>query len=345
MNNDAPQTLDAAGSRVAELEQQLRLSDEGVSRLAQRCLELEQQVLKYEAVLASQGADTEQGALLLPQLFYDSGSGFSPHECLTVAPDSYDELTHEVSAVFELPVEARALRLDPGEFACCITDFSLSDERLSYHILNGNALQEGTMLFMNIDPNLTVESAVGFPAGLRFAVKYRYYPLGRYLHEQPGKALLRALTVLKEMIDPLVLEMVERHQVTDSVSLQVGYSRDVHGSAGGTCRLDGFTDSAKKIRRAFVAYFRQIVNPNYPIRRLGVGLNNLQDAEYARLDLFTDLTAEKREHDLQRTVIDLRRRFGKNAVLHGLSLGEKATARRRNRLIGGHNSGEEQPKH
>ena len=163
MNNDAPQTLDAAGSRVAELEQQLRLSDEGVSRLAQRCLELEQQVLKYEAVLASQGADTEQGALLLPQLFYDSGSGFSPHE-----------------------------------FACCITDFSLSDERLSYHILNGNALQEGTMLFMNIDPNLTVESAVGFPAGLRFAVKYRYYPLGRYLHEQPGKALLRALTVLKE---------------------------------------------------------------------------------------------------------------------------------------------------
>lgn len=78
MNNDAPQTLDAAGSRVAELEQQLRLSDEGVSRLAQRCLELEQQVLKYEAVLASQSADTEQGALLLPQLFYDSGSGFRP---------------------------------------------------------------------------------------------------------------------------------------------------------------------------------------------------------------------------------------------------------------------------
>ena len=188
MNNDAPQTLDAAGSRVAELEQQLRLSDEGVSRLAQRCLELEQQVLKYEAVLASQGADTEQGALLLPQLFYDSGSGFSPHECLTVAPDSYDELTHEVSAVFELPVEARALRLDPGEFACCITDFSLSDERLSYHILNGNA------------PDLQKEcdEYEGFPAGLRFAVKYRYYPLGRYLHEQPGKALLRALTVLKE---------------------------------------------------------------------------------------------------------------------------------------------------
>lgn len=96
-----------------------------------------------------------------------------------------------MSAVFELPVEARALRLDPGEFACCITDFSLSDERLSYHILNGNALQEGTMLFMNIDPNLTVESAVGFPGRAAVCGEISLLSPGRYLHEQPGKALLR----------------------------------------------------------------------------------------------------------------------------------------------------------
>ena len=44
MNNDAPETLAAARSRAADLEQQLKLSDEGVSRLAQRCLELEQQL-------------------------------------------------------------------------------------------------------------------------------------------------------------------------------------------------------------------------------------------------------------------------------------------------------------
>ena len=48
MNNDAPETLAAARSRAADLEQQLKLSDEGVSRLAQRCLELEQQVLNYQ---------------------------------------------------------------------------------------------------------------------------------------------------------------------------------------------------------------------------------------------------------------------------------------------------------
>ena len=137
MNNDAPETLAAARSRAADLEQQLKLSDEGVSRLAQRCLELEQQVLNYQAALARHGSDNEPAALTLPQLFYDSGSGYSPRECLTVAEDAYDELTHEVSAVFTLPTDARALRLDPGELACCVTDLSISDERLECRAMNG----------------------------------------------------------------------------------------------------------------------------------------------------------------------------------------------------------------
>ena len=78
MNNDAPQTLDAAGSRVAELEQQLRLSDEGVSRLAQRCLELEQQVLKYEAVLASQGATPNRVLCFCPSCSTTPAPVFRP---------------------------------------------------------------------------------------------------------------------------------------------------------------------------------------------------------------------------------------------------------------------------
>ena len=125
MNNDVPETLAAARSRAADLEQQLKLSDEGVSRLAQRCLELEQQVLNYQAALARHGSDNEPAALTLPQLFYDTGSGFSPRECLTATEDVYNELTHEVSVTFVLPEDARAIRLDPGELACCITDLAI----------------------------------------------------------------------------------------------------------------------------------------------------------------------------------------------------------------------------
>ena len=69
MNKEIPETLAAAQSRVSDLEQQLRLSDEGVSRLAQRCLELEQQMLTYQAALAKHSSESEPSALNLPQLF------------------------------------------------------------------------------------------------------------------------------------------------------------------------------------------------------------------------------------------------------------------------------------
>ena len=197
MNHDAPMTPAAMQAHIAELEQQLKLSDEGVSQLAQRCLELEQQMLTYQAALAKHSSESEPSALNLPQLFYDSGAGYSQRECLTVTEDAYDELTHEVSAVFTLPTDARALRLDPGELACCITGLSVSDDRLEFRPANGIRLQDDCLLFLDPDPNLNAVSSVPFAAGMKFAVSYQYYPLGRFQHEQPGKALLKALNAIK----------------------------------------------------------------------------------------------------------------------------------------------------
>ena len=151
-----------------------------------------------------------------------------------------------------------------------------------------------------------------------------------------------ALLVLREMVDFLVLELIERHLVTDSISLLVGYSKDSIKPAGGTLKLGEATNSYKHLVQYFTDYFCKIVNRNHMIRRINVGLNHLMDEAYATYDLFTDPEAEKRENELQKTVLDIKRRFGKNAILKGMSLEEKATARIRNTLIGGHNSGEEQ---
>ena len=63
--------------------------------------------------------------------------------------------------------------------------------------MNGIQLQEDCLLFLDVDPNLTVQSTVPFAAGMKFAVTYHYYPLGRFQHEQPGKALLQALSAIK----------------------------------------------------------------------------------------------------------------------------------------------------
>lgn len=199
MNNDIPQSTAALQARTAELEQQLRLSDEGVSRLAQRCLELEQQVLTCKAELARHShSEADSIPLLLPQLFYDTGHGFSPQECLTVTETAYNESRNEVLAVFILPQDARAVRLDPGELACCITDLSISDERISFRPANGSLLQEDVLLFPEADPIFLLSSTTGFTAGMKFSVSYHYYPLGRFLHEQPGKALLQAVSDLKQ---------------------------------------------------------------------------------------------------------------------------------------------------
>ena len=105
--------------------------------------------------------------------------------------------TVEGPITFVLPEDARAVRLDPGELACCITDLAISDERISFQSVNGLMLQEDCLLFLDVDPNLSLHCTTGFSAGMKFAVNYHYYPLGRFLHEQPGKSLLRALNELK----------------------------------------------------------------------------------------------------------------------------------------------------
>ena len=146
-----------------------------------------------------------------------------------------------------------------------------------------------------------------------------------------------ALIVLKEMIEPLVLEIVEKNLVTNSISLYVGYSKNITKSTGGTVKLENFTSSLKKITDDFISYYIKTTQKGYPIRKLNIGLNNLIEEEFTAIDLFSDYAAEEKERDRLKVLIDIREKFGKNAVLKGISLNKKATARVRNKMVGGHN--------
>lgn len=146
-----------------------------------------------------------------------------------------------------------------------------------------------------------------------------------------------ALKVVSEMVDQLTLELIEKQLVTDSISLYIGYSKGTERGTGGTRKLGEYTDSFKKIMAAFESLYREKTLRGVPIRRINVGLNNLEDESYASITFFTDVEAEKKERELRATVLAIKNRFGKNAILRGVSLTEKATARERNKLIGGHN--------
>ena len=175
MNNEAPEA--ALRSRIADLEQQLKASDEGVSRLASRCLALEKEVQSYLAAHPQREMQTDSPTLLQPLLYYDAGFGFSERDTLTAPDYVCDELTGAVTATFELPVAAQALRFDPGELPCCITGLLFSDDRILCTPANGMTLASDSTLFLGDDPNYRLEGLPQYPAGMKLVVSYGYYPL------------------------------------------------------------------------------------------------------------------------------------------------------------------------
>ena len=146
-----------------------------------------------------------------------------------------------------------------------------------------------------------------------------------------------ALLALKEMVDIIVLEMVDQGRLTNSISLGIGYSGREDKGSGGTRKLDSYTDSALKITEEFVKYFKEKADKTKLIRKLSVGLNNLSEKQYVNISIFTDYEAEEKERKKQEAILQIKKKYGKNAILKGMNLEKKATAKIRNKLIGGHN--------
>lgn len=174
MNNETPAAL---LSRIADLEQQLKLSDEGVSRLAERCFALEQEVQSYLAARPQRELLADSPSRLHPTLYYDAGFGFSEADTLTSQDCLYDELTGAMAASFELPTDIQALRLDPGELPCCITELGFSDDRIQAAPCNGWELPDGGTLFLRGDPNYRLSGLNRYPAGMKLVITYNYFPL------------------------------------------------------------------------------------------------------------------------------------------------------------------------
>ena len=185
----------------------------------------------------------------------------------------------------------------------------------------------------------------------------------------------KARNVVMEMADAISLELVEKRLVTNQLVLTVSYDREsltrpeiaskYHGEivmdhygravpkhAHGTANLAEHSSSSKEIIGAVMSLYDSIVNKDLLIRRLNISTNHIiiednrpqtTDNGPAQLDLFTDYNAKekekenkKKERRMQEALIKIKQRFGKNAILKGTSYAEGATARDRNKQIGGH---------
>ena len=186
----------------------------------------------------------------------------------------------------------------------------------------------------------------------------------------------KARLVVREMADALALDLVDKGLKTNQLVLTVGYDRENLGDPQQSQNYHGpvtvdrygrkipkhavgtenfpYTSSASDLLQAATALYNRIVNKNLLIRRLSISANRLlgeaevsKTTEGEQLDLFTDYAAKDRqeqadeaaharERKIQEAMLDIKKRYGKNAILKGMSLEEGATARERNRTIGGH---------
>lgn len=181
------------------------------------------------------------------------------------------------------------------------------------------------------------------------------------------------LLIVKEMTDLLVLDLVDKMLLTDQLVLTVEYDtanlternysgltatdrygRKMPKPAHGSINLDEFTSSTKIIMTAITKLYQKVIDKNLLIRKIYItagrvkGINQVSETKaIEQLDLFTDYKALeeqkkqeqetlKKEHNIQETILDIKKKFGKNAILKGMNLRKGAKAIERNKQIGGH---------
>jgi DNA polymerase V len=237
---------------------------------------------------------------------------------------------------------------------------SLTDEELFYRLFGVNA-------------ELLIYHAWGYEPCTMEDIK-AYKPdstslgSGQVLHCAYGYD--KARLIVREMIDTLSLDLVEKGLCTDQIVLSVGYdidnlkdggfdgevSLDFYGRrvpkmAHGTATLPRKSSSTKDLTDATLDLFDRIVDKKLSVRRINLTAGRLvKEDEYhagEQLDMLSLLTdgdsaheereiKRKKERKIQSAVLDIKKKYGKNSIIKGMNLEDGATAKDRNEQIGGH---------
>lgn len=176
--------------------------------------------------------------------------------------------------------------------------------------------------------------------------------------------------IVREMTELLVLDLVRKGLVTDQIVLTVGYDhtgipkgymekleKDRYGKmipkqAHGSVNIGRQTSSTKLIMEKTMGLYRQIVKPELLVRRMYVVANHVvperdvkeEPVQYSLFDNVEELERQReqeksdleREHSLQKTMLSIKDKYGKNAILKGMNFQDGATTIERNGQVGGH---------
>ena len=191
-----------------------------------------------------------------------------------------------------------------------------------------------------IDAELLIDHAWGYETCRMSDIK-NYHSEEHSLSN--GQVLMRnysfdeALVIVREMTDNLVLDLFEKGLVTSSLTLWIAYDhRYEHEASKGTVKLERESNSSKKIIDAVEDLYLRIADRYTGIRRIEVCANRVAPESYVQYSLFDDPKQTDKERHLQEAVLNVKQRYGKNAIMRGSNLLECSTYRERNEQIGGH---------
>ena len=170
--------------------------------------------------------------------------------------------------------------------------------------------------------------------------------------------------VVREMMDLLCLDLVEKKLITDCLVLTIGYDisnmefyngdtvidyygREIPKFSHGTIKISHKTSSSNILNDKIIELYDRIVDKNLLIKRINIAVCNVISSDlkenYEQLDLFTNYESKKKEIKLekddvvlQNIMIDIKKKYGKNSILKAMNLEEGATTIDRNNMIGGH---------
>lgn len=247
-----------------------------------------------------------------------------------------------------------------GDIARC----SVNNEELLYKLFGVNA-------------EILIDHSWGFePTTIEDVKKYKpsskSLSSGQVLH-QPYD-FEKARLIVREMVELLVLEIVEKEFITDQLVLHIEYDteslantkykgeitkdrygRSVPKAAHGTQRLERKTSSTRLISEGFLKLYDSIVNKKLLVRNINVCVANLiseldkkQKIEFEQIDLFTNYEKISKKNDIENkkleaekqiqiAIINIKNKYGKNSIIKAMNLEEGATSIERNKQIGGHN--------
>ena len=222
-----------------------------------------------------------------------------------------------------------------------------------------------------VNAELLIDHAWGYePCTISMIKKYKpqsnSLTSGQVLH--CAYDFFKARLIVREMIDLLALEMVEKEVVSDCLTLTIGYDinspnydgeysidrygRSVPKSAHGTIRMPYKTSFSKIIMNKAMELYDKIVNRGLLIKRINICVNNVVSYDsvkdldhYEQIDIFSNFddvcddntrVDEENENKLQHVMLDIKKKYGKNSILKAMNLSDGATTIDRNKQIGGH---------